>query len=281
MSHIINGQIMYDEIRYSVSNVETHDEILLPATAARLLALFIKYHGTIISRDEILNYVWDKYGYNISNNTLAQYVSLLRKNFKLLGVPGDIIVTVPKSGFLIPEIIEIDLIETSDSVPKELCPVEVDSEINKLSEDLQMEVYSPESIVNLTTETKQKKRFISGKYYFMLFFLVLIISFSYCYFYALNDNKVKQEKIYKTGMIDSCPIYVFNRKNPSVHSARQEISRSIAEKYIPCIKGGFYVTQQDESLVFDGKGRVFISRCFFEINDTVNLSECKSIYYYE
>lgn len=72
----------------------------LTLASSRLLAFFIENRGEILSRDTIFEAVWEKYGLHSSNNTLNQYISLLRRTLAEFGLGTDIIKTIPKVGFL-------------------------------------------------------------------------------------------------------------------------------------------------------------------------------------
>lgn len=95
----INGNISYDEQAgtLEITN-DLSNKILLPKAAARLLSLFVRNNNLLVTRDQLLNDVWEEYGLKASNNNLNNYISGLRKSLSLLG-EDDIIVTYPRQGF--------------------------------------------------------------------------------------------------------------------------------------------------------------------------------------
>lgn len=99
----IEGFITFDTEDASLVNLLTGDCIELSQTSTRLLAELLNHRGDILSRNEIFQSVFDKYGARASNSNLNQYISTLRRNLNDLGVEKEIIVTVPRIGFKIAE----------------------------------------------------------------------------------------------------------------------------------------------------------------------------------
>lgn len=75
------------------------DKIYLTPIVSRLLHLFFQEQGKVLTREKILNSIWENYGLEPSNNSLNQYVSKIRKTMADLGLPDDTICTLPKVGF--------------------------------------------------------------------------------------------------------------------------------------------------------------------------------------
>lgn len=99
----IEGFITFDTEDASLVNLLTGDCIELSQTSTRLLAELLNHRGDILSRNEIFQSVFDKYGARASNSNLNQYISTLRRNLSDLGVEKEIIVTVPRIGFKVAE----------------------------------------------------------------------------------------------------------------------------------------------------------------------------------
>lgn len=97
-------------------------EITLAPTANRLLSLLIAHHGSILQRDELLEQVWDAHGLKASNNSLNQYVSMLRRNFADLGIEEVVIVTIPTVGFMFSKDIDVTI---ESSLPIEPSTAEI------------------------------------------------------------------------------------------------------------------------------------------------------------
>jgi DNA-binding response OmpR family regulator len=55
------------------------EEIILTAMEYKLLLIFLKNRGQILTRQQILNNIWDEGGDFVNDNTLSVYVKRLRK----------------------------------------------------------------------------------------------------------------------------------------------------------------------------------------------------------
>lgn len=99
------------------SGSENEKRYLTPASS-RLLVLLIERQGEVLSRNDIFLEVWERYGLYSSNNTLNQYISLLRRTLADYGSNTTIIKTIPKTGFLLNKDIEI-IKETEKTLPHE------------------------------------------------------------------------------------------------------------------------------------------------------------------
>jgi len=100
MKYTINSTVDYsssDGTLFSLEN--TIDTISLNRMCNEILLLFVTHCGTPLSRDFILNEIWEKRGLSASSNNLNNYVSMLRKALAQCGC-SDIITTIPKHGFV-------------------------------------------------------------------------------------------------------------------------------------------------------------------------------------
>ncbi len=55
------------------------EEIVLTAMEYKLLLIFIQHRGKNLSRQQILNQIWDEAGDFVNDNTLSVYIKRLRK----------------------------------------------------------------------------------------------------------------------------------------------------------------------------------------------------------
>jgi DNA-binding winged helix-turn-helix (wHTH) protein len=115
MSYIIEESVMFDEVKGSLSNIETKDEISLPPTAACILLILFSNDSSPVERSQFIEQVYTKFGFDLSNNTLNQYISLLRKNIRNLGIESDVIITIPRVGFYIST--DVKVVKNSISYP--------------------------------------------------------------------------------------------------------------------------------------------------------------------
>jgi len=105
MKYTINSTVDYNSSDGTLFSLEnTIDTISLNRMCNELLLLFVTHCGTPLSRDFILNEIWEKRGLSASSNNLNNYVSMLRKALAQCGC-SDLITTIPKHGFLFDAVI--------------------------------------------------------------------------------------------------------------------------------------------------------------------------------
>ncbi|TNV22523.1 hypothetical protein FH968_00240 [Buttiauxella sp. B2] len=102
MAFLINDLILADEsgIRLKMEPPGSTD-IKITNQSWRILALLVQEQGRTVSREILFKSIWEDFGLISSNSSLTQYVSLLRKAFNHLGLDEDLIITVPKVGFMV------------------------------------------------------------------------------------------------------------------------------------------------------------------------------------
>ncbi|WP_368542511.1 transcriptional regulator [Enterobacter soli] len=120
MRKIINGRVLYDSTKRELS--VQNQQLVLSASVARLLDFFIVNNTRQLSRELIIEEVWAKYGMNPSGHSLNKSISLLRKAFSSLGV-DDVIITIPREGFIFQAQVSDNRKEVVCSTEKEVAPV--------------------------------------------------------------------------------------------------------------------------------------------------------------
>lgn len=78
MNYLLENSVHYNEESRALENDNT--EIILPVSAARLLSLLLQKNNEQLSRNEILEKVWEQYGLVASNHNLNRNVSILQEN---------------------------------------------------------------------------------------------------------------------------------------------------------------------------------------------------------
>ncbi len=74
-------------------------EVLLSALEYRLLLVFVNNPGNIITRDRLLNELWDAVGEFVTDNTLTVYIKRLREKIEDNPANPQIILTVRGTGY--------------------------------------------------------------------------------------------------------------------------------------------------------------------------------------
>lgn len=101
MLFIIDKEIYFRPADGAIWGAGTENEKrFLTLASSRLLLFFIEHRGEIVTRDAIFQAVWERYGLHSTNNTLNQYISLLRRTMTDFGLGAQVIKTIPKTGFI-------------------------------------------------------------------------------------------------------------------------------------------------------------------------------------
>jgi len=118
MKYKLNDRIIFDVDSGTLSLSDLSDDtVTISNPSKRLLQLLIVHQGDAVSREVIFKKVWDDYGMISSNNNLNQCVSKLRRVIKALGIDEEVIVTVPKVGFMLHSEIQIVSCEDEKDTP--------------------------------------------------------------------------------------------------------------------------------------------------------------------
>lgn len=112
MKYRINAFLFYDATEGSLKlDDDGKSDTQLTITANALLFFMIQNPG-IISRDTVMQRVWDDNGLVSSNSNLNQYLSMLRKAFRCYGI-DNVIVTVARGRLEINPELTIEVIDDS------------------------------------------------------------------------------------------------------------------------------------------------------------------------
>lgn len=121
MKIILNHHIVFDFDAGTVTSAESQDDpIQISNPAKRLLYLLLSHPGEVVSREMLFKKVWDDFGMVSSNNNLNQCISKLRRILRNFNQDNEIIITVPKVGFMLHrQVIVEELTENSSPVANE------------------------------------------------------------------------------------------------------------------------------------------------------------------
>lgn len=239
-------------------------EITLAPTANRLLSLLIAHHGSILQRDELLEQVWDAHGLKASNNSLNQYVSMLRRNFADLGIEEVVIVTIPTVGFMFSKDIDVS-IESS-------LPIEPST----------AEKAAPEIITDtgeaLSTAAPKSKAVVKNKWQkFIISALVFLTLANGIYYFLSVTPSPSFESRYLVGKIDSCPVYSFYHTDRTNRDKLLALANdSLKNSDLSCRLGSDIYLKVGDSALQGKKAMIFVSICE-QINDD-KYSSCHSNY---
>ncbi|EGT3573116.1 hypothetical protein F6R83_08955 [Citrobacter amalonaticus] len=280
MQYIINDNIIYNQDSRAITNIKNTDVIILSDTTSRLLSFLIKNGEKVLTRQEILINVWDIYGFKATNSTLTQHISQLRKNFMLTGETAELIITIPRQGFVFTGKIELKNNETATKTI-----------VSKESPETLIELM-PSSIIHtknkkhINSEKTNLPRNISTPYNKRLLFVLfgsinLLFIGLFFYLYTLKNDTPETLAIYKAGTIDECPLYQFYESAMNTFAVRKPVIEKVAKEFLPCRPNSFYYARVENNLAYDGRGRIFLSRCDYFGGEMTQVSNCRNIYFYE
>ncbi|NJQ19805.1 hypothetical protein HCO69_09165 [Pantoea sp. LS15] len=290
MKYLIDNIVAFDDKNGLLENKKSGTSVVLSTTAIRILSFLLKNQGVVLSRDEFFETVWDAYGQEASNNSLNQYLSVLRKAFRNVGLEHEIIITVPKQGFLIKVNVDYDEEDVSTLSEQNFTYVKPEPE--------PLDTTTSPDDVEITEETrflddsgsneipKQNSPVFDKKYYFLNAFLGLIFIFTIIFvfqYWPSTSRVIPTVQLHSIGKVDSCPVFSLYESSEEMTQAKMNIARGmILEHKLPCIPNAIYIFQPDDMFVYNQMGRVMLSRCTARKNDPLHgLAGCKDIYIYE
>jgi DNA-binding winged helix-turn-helix (wHTH) protein len=194
-----------------------HDgnSILISNAASRLLDELIRNVNEISTRDELLQKVWEDYGYTSSYNNVYMAVSELRKAITTLGHSKNIIITVPKIGIKLVadvDIFELNRGQNNRSPGPTLSGSEstLNSSEDTMS-DLQSEKISDGSPgMHVVVEENRADRTFHNYRWLTLPF-ILLIGMGSLYLQHLQEFSIQKLSLYDSFDFQACRIYIINR----------------------------------------------------------------------
>lgn len=245
MRILINNIVTFNSDDGSLFHVDQQDNIIvLPYLASRVLTCLILNAGKIVSRETIFDYVWSKNELLPSNNSLTQYISLIRRSLLELKCQTELIETIPKKGFYLSEEFVI-VLASVDNVLKtkgnRACII---------------------TLVSLVT---------------LIFISLCILSFRM----TQVKNDLNYREVFYLAELATCDIYTVKKvESNNVPVVLERIEQIINDKELNlgCQKGFSYIYQAEDRFFFYGKGREFLSRCAISGKNNENISSCNGVY---
>lgn len=256
MTIIIEGFLCFDEKNGSITNLTTADSITLPLTASLIFSYILSRQGEIIERSELFENIWGKYGQAPSNNTLTQYISLIRRSLHHLGLPSEIIITIPKTGFKVP--MEIELVVK-------------DPLISSSSKTQILDVHNGSQEIG----NRKRKKIVFFSFLFTTA-LGVIISLQ-----VHIPSKFDEQSLRYLGEFQNCQINSVSLMSNYQSEKALERVKKYAPTYLPCTPGDVYLVGKPHIVSGDKSRRFFLGRCTQLDKNHDGFSFCKSIYLYE
>lgn len=236
MIYIINTTLVYDSDNATISLVSAPQipEHSLTTINNRLLKLLLDNRGVVLSKEECLDGVWEKYGQEGSVNTLTQYVSNLRKIFTFYFNDDEVIVTIPRKGYMISSDVVVTIGTSND--------IEIDPVVN----------------VPAHVKSKQIDRL---DFFFFLIMLGLIGTILPYAFKTKISSEVKPVLLFNNG---KCPVYVFEKlSNEQEFEYRKKISKLLIDEFkLSCLPSSSFFVSLNKGAENGISGNVMLARCF-------------------
>lgn len=221
----------------------------------RLFTYLLENADKMVSREELLNNIWNKYGLEPSNNSVNQYISLIRKSLSELGCDEEIIKTIPRVGFYIAREMVSASSETPHNVETTSTKVQPAIEQSRLRG-----VYKPAllaiSLIISTLLVLQPFRSATGHL----------------------DYRFPKSTLYKIGNIATCPVYALSASSPDVAARKEKLAEELAAAHAPCINNEIFIFHSGEHYAYQRSGRAFITRCTNSDHSLSHFSDCKAVY---
>lgn len=113
---LINDTIaFYPEKRQIASLKDSSLTFSISSAAARCLATLIEKRPAVLTKEQILDIGWREHGLVVTENSVHQAITSLRKIFKEAGLEGDLIQTQPRVGYLISDSFRIIVSDSHDN----------------------------------------------------------------------------------------------------------------------------------------------------------------------
>lgn len=249
MNYRINQVVIYNPDDGTLKLIEENDqstvaEISLAPTANRLLSTLIAHQGSVLERDELLEKVWDNFGLKASNNSLNQYVSMLRRNFVDLGITETAIVTVPKVGFMFSHDLTLAAEQPEIThIPQPQLP---------LAEKTPTPEYQPSAKNQISRNV-----LIAAALLF-----ITLVNIGWVISRSVAGWEQKFEPRYLAGRINGCPVYSFYQTDEGSHMAIiKRVSEQLQSSALECTPGSDIYFRLEDIVSSQQKPVAFISVC--------------------
>jgi DNA-binding winged helix-turn-helix (wHTH) protein len=249
MKYIIDNSIEFNSDDDSLVYLVTNDLLHLPIPASRLLEEILSSDGHVLTREYLLENVWDKHGLRGTGNNLKQYMSILRRNLSLFEC-NDLIITLPKIGFQLNTKIYVSSVVSLPSAHSTIKPISIHKE-------------NPENfgLTNLL----------------LFFFIAFLVTASVVLWYFLSPN----DSIQVTKLSDvSCPIfYTKSIRTEDKSIILEKINNILVSNKLNCTKSNVIIYGDDIGSISKKNRRTLLSFC--TLNDNKNFSSCENYYEYK
>lgn len=249
MAFIIAGILFFNPEDGALTHTETGESIKLTITAARLLDNILRSEAQLLSREMLLKEVWDDHGFQGSNSSLNQYISILRRSLAALGL-SDVIITVPKAGFRINPAVSV----------ARLAPPHAD--IQRAEEPAQA----------APVGSRQ------GKAQTVLVSLLLLVSAAGAFYFAFQPDIFHSFRLFHDRLNEECSVvFMKDIDGKTRNAAMKNISAILNENKGECGKNQRIIFDSNDSFTTHSAGRTLLSIC--TTGKSNQTSSCDNFFY--
>lgn len=240
MKYQLADTLIYNDDDATLTLSGSDESQRLTDTANTIFSLLVKHAGMVVDRETLLREVWDQRGLQGSNNSLNQYISILRKMLAAVVPDTVFIVTVPRTGFM-------------------------------LNGDL--------NVVRLNQPKSQPAPAVVPRRdpHWLALFCTLITLIVCASWLAWKQHK-NQSDVFLLSHIGHCPVYTFAPLADVFHDRAVALAQAIQREGTFTCNGDavFYLHIQD-ALFYGDSGRLVLSQCS---HSRGRASACRTLYYY-
>ncbi|WP_368545000.1 transcriptional regulator [Enterobacter soli] len=245
MKFLLADVLVYNDEDGSFSLIDTPEEApqILTGTANAIMKLLVNQHGNLVDRETFLREVWDERGLQGSNNSLNQYISILRKILAGLVPDALFIVTVPKMGFML-----------SADIP--VIPLR-----------------------NAALEKKPVSAPRRGHYELLFCSALTLVVVALCLWSVVFKQHQGQTNVHLLTRIGACPVYTFSPVADVFRDKAIALAKSFErDGHLPCLKNSIFYLHVQNALLYGHEGRLVLSQCSLSEGKA---SACRTLYHYE
>jgi DNA-binding winged helix-turn-helix (wHTH) protein len=299
MIYLIENKILFnpEDNTLSLQN-DPENQVSISNPARRVLLLLIEQQGVVVQRDILFKKVWDDYGLVSSNNNLNHCISKLRKVINTLGHTDDVIITVPKVGFLLKKEITISAIDAMAAINDEdeendkvIAPATAEAPLESVTAhaleypqnismpDMPGEIADgsqvvPTVVIPQTAATPKVPRDFT-----LPIFFASLLTLASAIGLLFHEHMYDPKENLQVAALGQCTLYSTNRL--PLNQRDDFIDRAkefIAQKKIVCHPGNIFIFQSETlvSLISSGSTRDFMAEC--RVDDKNNPTACLSVY---
>ncbi|MCY9825497.1 transcriptional regulator [Vibrio chagasii] len=197
-SLVINDELHINLSDRSIMNIENKTLIKLRPKPFRVLLYLHNHNGRCVSKDELFSECWN--GAIVSDQSLTNTISTLRKSLKTIGIKKTKLTTVSKAGYLLEKISNEELPEphlpTETSLASE---IQEDDTIAAAIDGATSEVSVPVEVIdNQELANKPHETLVYLKKLFMLMLAISSLSLIRGCYNTNNINKNMTQRLVST-----------------------------------------------------------------------------------